>query len=187
VSRPGAVPQPGEASAAGTPKSARPAGAGAPSAWQRWRLPAVAAFSLAAVAAALVSQHVFDMLPCPWCVFQRLVFITIAAAALLAWALPVGTARRAGAALVGALAGVGIASALWQYLVAAQAEACVQTLAERIVAFTRLDHALPDVFVAWASCADAAVDLLGLPYEFWSLAGFIGIAAVAVMVLRDGR
>jgi protein dithiol:quinone oxidoreductase len=162
-------------------------GAGWRAVWLRWRLPAVAAFSLAAVAAALVSQHVFDMLPCAWCVFQRLVFLAIAAAALLAWALPAGTGRRLGAALVAALAGAGIASALWQHFVAAQAEACVQTLAERIVAFTGLDHAMPDVFVAWASCADAAVNLLGVPYEFWSLAGFVGIALVAVMVVRDGR
>ncbi|MCA3212159.1 MAG: disulfide bond formation protein B, partial [Burkholderiales bacterium] len=38
-----------------------------------------------------------------------------------------------------------------------------------------------------ASCADAAVRLLGLPYEAWSLALFIVIAAVAVAALLRGR
>ena len=33
----------------------------------------IALVSLAAVAAALVSQHVFDMQPCPWCVLQRVI------------------------------------------------------------------------------------------------------------------
>ena len=40
---------------------------------------------------------------------------------------------------------------------------------------------LPDVFEARASCADAAVSLLGVPYEFWSAALF---AAIGV---ADGR
>ena len=34
--------------------------------------------SLAALGAALVSQHVFGMDPCPWCVLQRLIFAVIA-------------------------------------------------------------------------------------------------------------
>ena len=49
----------------------------------------VAGVALAGVGAALVSQHVFDMQPCPWCVLQRLIFVVIAAAAgvgaLAAW------------------------------------------------------------------------------------------------------
>ena len=41
----------------------------------------IALASLGAVAIALVSQHVFDMRPCAWCVFQRLIFLVIAAVA----------------------------------------------------------------------------------------------------------
>ena len=39
--------------------------------------------SFGAVGAALVSQHVFDMQPCPWCVLQRLIFVAIGAFAVL--------------------------------------------------------------------------------------------------------
>jgi len=39
---------------------------------------------------------------------------------------------------------------------------------------------LPVVFAATASCADAKVALLGVPYEFWSLALFVVVEALAV-------
>jgi len=47
-----------------------------------------------------------------------------------------------------------------------------------------LDGMAPEVFAPRASCADAAVNLLGLPYEFWSLGLFVllGTAAVAALV-----
>jgi disulfide bond formation protein DsbB len=48
----------------------------------------------------------------------------------------------------------------------------------------KLDSWWPDVFSARASCADAAVDLLGLPYEFWSLGLFLLIGAAMLLVLR---
>ena len=48
----------------------------------------VAGFSLAAIGTALVSQHVFDMQPCPWCVLQRAVFAAIALVALAGAWLP---------------------------------------------------------------------------------------------------
>ena len=57
-------------------------------------------------------------------------------------------------------------------------------LADRIIVALRLDTLLADVFSPRASCADAAVDLLGVPYTFWSLALFVVIAVAAVQVLR---
>jgi len=39
--------------------------------------------SLAAVAFAVYSQHQWGMQPCPWCILQRIVFLAIAAVALL--------------------------------------------------------------------------------------------------------
>ena len=49
-------------------------------------LAGIASLSLGAVALALVTQHAFDMQPCPWCVLQRLEFVVIGALALLALA-----------------------------------------------------------------------------------------------------
>jgi len=149
----------------------------------RAALAAVSASSVAAVALALVSQHVFDMQPCPWCVLQRLVFLACSAAALagLVWRSPAG--RRVSATLVLVLAGCGMAAALWQHFVAAASASCDLTLADRIVAATGLDGRFPEVFMATASCAEAAVDLAGLPYEFWSLGLFVLVALAALGLL----
>jgi len=144
----------------------------------------MAVVGLGAVGAALVTQHVFGMQPCAWCVLQRLIFVCIATAALLGllWRAPLG--RRIGAGLALLLAACGITAALWQHFVAASSASCDLSLAERIVGATGLDGRFPDVFMAMASCADAAAKLMGLPYEFWSLGLFIGLAVTALAVLR---
>jgi protein dithiol:quinone oxidoreductase len=148
---------------------------------------AAAALSLGVVAAALFTQHTLGMLPCPWCILQRLIFVVVAAAALLGAALGSSAARRvaAGLMLLGAVAGA--AAALWQHFVAASDTSCKLTLADRIISATALDALLPDVFAAWASCADAAARLLGLPYEAWSLTAFLLLGAVAVKLLMPAR
>ena len=149
---------------------------------------AIAVLCIAAVAAALVSQHVFDMQPCPWCVLQRLVFVVIGLIALLTWAWPTAWGTRIGGAAIGLFALGGIAAAMWQHFVAAASGSCNQTLADRIVSGIGLDGWLPEIFAARANCADAAVDLWGLPYEFWSLALFVLIVLVATrMMLRPAR
>jgi protein dithiol:quinone oxidoreductase len=147
-----------------------------------WAL--IAGLSMLAVALALVSQHVFGMEPCPWCVLQRVIFLAIA---LLcgggAWWTS-QTGRRLVAALVFLLGACGAAAALWQHVVAAASSSCSLTLADNIISSLKLDTLLPDVFSPRASCADAAVNLLGLPYEFWSLGLFVLIGVAAVHLFR---
>lgn len=140
--------------------------------------------SLAAVGAALVSQHVFDMQPCPWCVLQRVIFVAIALATLPGLLIRQPWARRTSGALMGVLAAGGMAAALWQHFVAASSTSCKLTLADRIVGGLGLDSLWPEVFAAYASCADAAVKLAGLSYEFYSLALYALLAFIALRVLR---
>lgn len=139
---------------------------------------------VAAVGAALVSQHVYNMQPCPWCVLQRVVFLAISAAALLGLVWRQRPGRLASGALMLLLAACGVAAALWQHFVAASTASCDLSLAERIVGALGLDAWQPDVFMAMASCADAAVDLFGVRYELWSLALFIVLGSAALLVLR---
>ena len=144
----------------------------------------IALVSLAAVAAALVSQHVFDMQPCPWCVLQRVVFVAIAIACVIGLVIRNGLGRGLSALLVLLLSLGGAAAALWQHFVAAATASCNLTLADRIVSGLQLDSLAPEVFQARASCADAAVKVLGVPYEFFSLALFVVFALAAVRLLR---
>lgn len=151
------------------------------------RLAAIALACVAAVGAALVSQHRFGMEPCPWCVLQRVIFLAIAAACVigLVWRSAVGRALAATLALLLALAG--IAAASWQHFYAAVSPSCNLTLADKIVNGLKLDALIPDVFAARANCADAAVSLFGISYDLWSLALFVGIALTALSVFVGRR
>jgi disulfide bond formation protein DsbB len=145
----------------------------------------IAVASLGVVGMALVSQHVFNMQPCPWCILMRLIFLVLATLGLLGLLLSrLGFVRRllAGLGVVGALSG--IASALWLYFVAASSTSCNLTLADRIISGLGLDALLPEVFEARASCADAAVSMLGLPYALWALTMFVLLAAASVAAWR---
>jgi protein dithiol:quinone oxidoreductase len=153
----------------------------------------LALLSTAAVAAALFTQHVWDMQPCPWCILQRVIFLAIAALCLLAlpfaaWqraaALPFAAWwQRAVALPVALLALGGVAAAAYQHFVAAQSESCALSWPERFIATLGLDALWPQVFVAYASCQDAAVTLLGLPYEAWSGLLFLVVLAGSLTLL----
>lgn len=142
----------------------------------------IALTALTAVGAALISQHHYGMQPCPWCILQRVIFLAIALAALTALLLR-GLTRRVALVVLVLLTGCGAAAALWQHFVAASAASCDLTLADTIVGTMQLDARWPEVFMATASCSDARVNLLGLPYEAWSLSLFALMGAVAVRLL----
>lgn len=143
----------------------------------------------ASVAAALVAQHHFGMEPCPWCILQRILFIVIAALSLIAAAMPPAVVRRALSVLILPFAIGGGAAALWQHFVAAKSNSCALTLADKVITFFALDTRWPEVFEVRASCADAAANILGVPFEFWSLALFAlaGIVVLYSAVTADRR
>ena len=142
---------------------------------------------LAAVTIALYTQHRLDMMPCAWCVLQRLILLVIAGLALLGWLMPSLLLRRLAAVLALLAAGAGIAAALWQHFVASVSTSCDQSLADRVMAWSGLDRRYPDVFTAWASCAEAQTMLLGMAYEFYSLSLFIALALMALRVVARPR
>lgn len=156
--------------------------------WPGWGpgtgLALAAALAFGGVAAALVSQHVYGLQPCAWCVLQRLIHVLIGLAALagLAWRTRAGRLVASGAVTVLALCGV--AAALWQHLVAASSTSCRLTLADRIVNGLGLDGLAPEVFAARASCAEASVAMLGVPYAMWSLGLFVVLGALALHAAR---
>lgn len=147
---------------------------------------AMGVVSLASVAMAVFSQHRWEMQPCPWCILQRLIFIGIGVLSLMAACLPprgntlTRLAGRLLAVLVALLAASGAAAALYQNQVAAKSDSCDMTLADRIISGIGVDARWPDMFEVRASCADAAVSLMGVPYELWSLLLFVLMGALAV-------
>ena len=153
------------------------------------RLGLIAIVCIAAVAAALVSQHLFGIEPCPWCVLQRVIFLAIALACVIGLVWRSATGRALAGVLTLLLALAGVAAALWQHYYAAASASCNLTLADKILNALTLPALVPDVFAPRASCADAAVSLIGIPYDFWSLALYVivGLAALSLLAGRRSR
>lgn len=146
----------------------------------------VALLCFGAVGLALVSQHLFDMPPCAWCVLQRLIYLVIGLTCL-AGALAGPLLARLALALSALLSAIGIVSAWYQHSVAAKLLSCDQTFADRFVSGTGLDAAVPWLFGIYATCMDAVVQVLGLEYALWSLALFVVLLALSVRALRRSR
>lgn len=142
----------------------------------------IAFLSLSALGVALVSQHLFDMPPCAWCVLQRLIYLGVALAALIGAALPGRGGRAALLGLCLPLSIAGIVAAWYQHTVAAKMFSCDQTFADRFMTGTGLESALPWVFGIYATCMDAVVSVLGIEYALWSLALFVILFLMALPV-----
>jgi disulfide bond formation protein DsbB len=147
-------------------------------------LGAAAALAAAALALALLLQHGWDMRPCAWCVLQRL-----ACLAFIAVALAGALASRPGAWLAAGVLGLGVAAAglaaaLHQHFVAARSDACGVSLAEKLIMAGSLHEIAPGLFMPDASCQEANVPWLGLPFALWGAALFTLLGLAAVLALR---
>lgn len=150
----------------------------------------IALLCVAAVAVALVSQHVFGMQPCAWCVLQRFIFLVIAAVCwlgLLAGRIS-AVMRRTAALVVALLSACGVAAAWYQYTVASNTFSCDMTFADRFMVTSGLDANLPWLFGIFASCMDARVDLLGFEYSLWGMLLFVitGVLSLIPTLRRIG-
>ena len=144
----------------------------------------ISLFSFCSVAIALVSQYVYDMQPCAWCVFQRLTYLTIGAVSFfVTLGQPKKIRLALGSGFVSAGAIAGVASAWYQEQVASNSFSCAQTLADQIMTKTGLDAAVPWLFGIYASCMEARVKLLGIEYAWWSLAMFTLLGLLGIVAL----
>lgn len=147
----------------------------------------IALFCFGAVGLALVSQHVFDMPPCAWCVMQRLIYLVIGVIALVGGFGGGRALTRLCGALAALLSLSGIAAAWYQYSVAANMLSCDQTFADRFMTGIGLESAVPWLFGIYATCMDAKVPVLGIEYALWSLTLFVVIFFMALpVVFRRG-
>ena len=142
----------------------------------------IALFSFGAVGIALVSQHVFDMPPCAWCVLQRLIYLVIGVVALVGGFGGGRALTRICGFLAALLSLSGIVAAWYQYTVAANMLSCDQTFADRFMTGIGLESAVPWLFGIYATCMDAKVPVLGIEYALWSLALFVIIFFMALPV-----
>lgn len=144
----------------------------------------ISGLCVAGVGIASLSQHVFDMQPCAWCVFQRLIYLILAVVAALA-ALMQGLIARLVCAMLGlSLTIAGILAAWFQAQVASQSFSCAQSLADLLMIQTGLETAMPALFGIYASCMDARVKLFGLEYAYWSLLLFVLLGILVAFIMK---
>ena len=149
---------------------------------------AMAAICVLAVAAAVFLQQRFDYRPCPWCILQRLIFLTIALLCVVTAFMPSRPLRIGLNVATFLFAVSGVTAAVYQHEVAAKLYSCNLTFADKIISALGVESVWPVLFQVTATCAEAAVKLLGVPFEFWSLALFALLAlAAAALALRAVR
>lgn len=151
---------------------------------RQWLL-AMAGLCIAGVLAALVAQYGFDMQPCPYCILQRVFFVVIALLCIVA-ALTQGMARKTLAALAGVFALFDAAAAIYQHFVAAKSTSCNLTFADRVINTLRIEDISPTLFAVRGNCADAAVSVLGVSFDLWSLALAMVLLGMAIRTLVRG-
>ena len=147
----------------------------------------ISCLCLAGVGIALLSQHAFDMQPCAWCVFQRLLYLMLAVIAAIA-ALSQGLIVRLVCTMLSlSLTIAGVLAAWFQAHVASQSFSCAQTLADLLMTQTGLETAIPALFGIYASCMDARVKVFGLEYAYWSLLLFVLLGLLVAVIIKGFR
>jgi disulfide bond formation protein DsbB len=152
-------------------------------------LAAIGLSALGLVAVGFVLGEWLALNPCPLCIFQRLLYLLLAALALAAAALFARQAARrvlAGLAFVTALGGM--ATAIFQTWLQAQPVSPFEcgvgdpNLIEQLVDW--LGRLWPAMFLATGSCSSKEWVFLGLSMAGWSIVCFGALALLLVPFLR---
>jgi disulfide bond formation protein DsbB len=157
----------------------------------RWReVPVRACFAALAlgvfglVAVGMELQHLLRLAPCPFCIFQRLLYLIIGLVALAGVLLPGG--RLLWSALIAALAAGGVAVAGYQTwmqafpLLATECGYSDPNAIERLVDWLGMEW--PSLFLATGFCTSREWEFLALSMANWSLLIFAGIVGYAALL-----
>jgi len=137
------------------------------------------------VAIGMELQSMLRLAPCPFCIFQRLLYLVIGGLALLGFLWPV--VRLAWAGLIGLLALLGAGVAGYQTWMQAFPELATEcgyaepNVIERLVDWLGMQW--PSMFLATGFCTSREWVFLGLSMANWSLLIFAGIVGYAVVFL----
>lgn len=145
---------------------------------------AIAGWVAALLGAALVLEHAFDMVPCALCLMQRLWFALAGLVAVCGVLhnprLGIYPAATGLAAVVGG--GFAIRQIWLESLPPGEAPSCGASI-EYLVESGMVGEAFKALALGTADCAETP-PFLGVSLAVWALAGFIAIAAAAVMQWR---
>jgi disulfide bond formation protein DsbB len=133
---------------------------------------------------ALYTQYYQYLEPCPLCMTQRLFYCLIMVFALLALVHNKGQKIYAGLAGLSAVAGIATAGRqVWlQHLPPEQVPACGPSLQYMLETFP-IGQTLRTMITGDGNCAEVVWTFMGFSMGEWSLAWFVGLAAVSLWQL----
>ena len=155
----------------------------------RWIFAAVGVCCVALLGFAYYLQYGPGHQPCPLCILQRYLYMTIAAISLSA---AVYGPKRLGAMITAGLLGLfsatGAALAIWQVTKGDTMTTCNTDVVGQIVYALPMRAWWPEFLAAYGGCADQYPPILGVSIALWSLiwfAGFLAICEYLVIKLRS--
>lgn len=128
-----------------------------------------------------------SMNPCPMCMMQRAIYLTVAGLAALTLISLRQTILRTIFSLLGLLSAIGGAAVaarqVWlQHLPADEVPACGPPLEYMIEVFPLME-VLQSMLMGTGSCAEIQWELLGLSIPGWSILAFTGLALGNILLL----
>jgi disulfide bond formation protein DsbB len=146
--------------------------------------------AVALVVGGILLGEWLKLAPCPLCIFQRLMYLTVGAMALTAAVVPRAALHFGGASLFAALGG--LATAAYQSWIQAFPVAFAQcgtgeptNIIEHLVEV--LGQWWPWMFYAWGECTSREWELFGLSLANLSLVAFMGFVVAIAVLLRLNR
>ncbi len=136
--------------------------------------------------AGLQLQAMLSLSPCPYCIFQRLLYLSIGVLALLGFLFPAASLFWLLGILLLSLGGLGIALyQSWMQAYPDLAPACGFSnpdLIERLVDVLGMQW--PSLFLATGFCSSKEWVFLGLSMANWSVLFFLGIIGYVLILMR---
>lgn len=136
--------------------------------------------------AGLELQELLRLAPCPYCIFQRLLYFTVAVLGLIGFLWP--SLARLWAAMIAVLAGAGALLAAYQSWMQAfpdLATECSYTDPNMIESFVDwLGMQWPSLFLATGFCSSKEWVFLGLSMANWSALLFAAIVVYALLLWK---
>ena len=147
--------------------------------------------SAALIGYALYAQYVLHLDPCPLCIFQRVAVIVVGVLFLIAAIHDpgrIGARVYAGAILVAALGGIGVAARqIWiQAQPPGSVAACGAGL-DYMLEIMPVMEVIKKVLTGSGECAKIDRTFLGLSMPWWVLFSLVALAAWALIVNRGKR
>ena len=160
-----------------------------PVSFARWAFATIGVSCVALLGVAYFLQYgPGQQQPCPLCILQRYVYMTIAIVALVAAAM--GTRRIAMmviAIVLDVFAAIGAALALWQVTKGDSMTSCDTDLVGQIVYALPTRALWPEFLAAYGGCADKFPPIFGLSAPLWSFLWFAGFTAICGFIFLKLR